>query len=221
MEEIIKDIRLRLRKAMNGVVSASMRQKGIEYKLNFGVAIPEIKTIAADYTPDAELAKWLWAQDVREHKILATLLYPHEAFTEEEAERWVEEIRYQEIAEQFCANLVQFLSFATSLAERWIEDERENTQVSGFLLYARLYTQGNTSLSSEKLLTEAKRVMDKGISRPQRAALLALKRYGRLGTTEAKQALDSIKDYQNAESKEKQEFYNDLKFEFEYINNNV
>lgn len=217
MEEIIQNIRFRLRKAMNGVVSTSMRRKGIDYKINFGVSIPEIKLIAADYTPDVELARWLWAQDVREHKILATLLYPHEAFTEEEAEKWVGELRYQELVEQFCANLAQHLSFAPSLAERWITDEREDVKTAGFLLYARLYSrEGDELPSAEKLLNEARRVLDEGVSRPQRAALLALKRYGRRGTSETKAVLSSVDDYKDGESEEKQEFYNDLKFEFEY-----
>lgn len=218
MEETIKDIRIRLRKAMNGVVSASMRQKGMEYKLNFGVSIPEIKNIASVYTPNIELAKWLWTQDVREHKILATLLYPREAFTEEDAESWVGDIRNQEIAEQFCTNLTQHLSFAPSLAESWVSDERENVKTSGFLLYARLYTQGNNSLSSDKLLTEAKAVIDKGVSRPQRAALLALKRYGRQEEAQAEAVLNHFNTYLNSDSKERQEFYKDLKFEFEYYN---
>lgn len=217
MEEIIKDIRFRLRKAMNGIVSASMRQKGVEYKLNFGVSIPEIKTIASAYTPDAELAKWLWTQDVREHQILATLLYPRESFTAEDAENWVSAIRYQEIAEQFCTNLAQHLPFAPALAERWICDERENVKVVGFLLYARLYTQGIANLPHDKLFVEAKKILDQGVSRPQRAALLALKRYGRQNKSQAETVLRLLEEYQHADSKEKQEFYNDLKFEFTYF----
>lgn len=216
MEETIKDIRLRLRQAMNGIVSASMRQKGVEYKLNFGVAIPEIKKIAANYKPDKELAKWLWSQDVREHKILSTLLYPHEAFTKEEAESWAGDIRHQEIAELLCINLLQHLAFAKELAEEWISDDREYVKVCGFLLYVRLYKQGNTTLSADHLLAEAKQVIDSGISQPQRAAVLALKQYGRQGKTATKTVLDSFNEYQHSESNVKQEIYNDLKFEFEY-----
>ena len=38
LEDKIKDIRTQLRLAMNGVVSHSMRQKGVNYRLNFGGA---------------------------------------------------------------------------------------------------------------------------------------------------------------------------------------
>lgn len=218
MEERMKAIRFRLRKAMNGVVSASMRQKGVHYKLNFGASLPDIREIAAAYEPDAELATRLWNEDVRELKILATLLYPREAFTQESADGWVREIRHLEIAEQYCANLAQHLPFAGSLAERWVKDEREYVQVSGFILYTRLYSGEGESPDAATLLDEAKKTLNKGVSRAQRVALSALKRYGRRGNTEAQAVLSHFQDYQLAESREKQEFYRDLKFEFEYYN---
>ena len=53
MQELIRDIRKRLRLAMNGVISTSMREKGMNYKLIFGVPIPELKQIAKDYKEQA------------------------------------------------------------------------------------------------------------------------------------------------------------------------
>ncbi len=46
LQNELKEIRTQLRLAMNGVISTSMREKGIVYKLNFGVPLPEIKQIA-------------------------------------------------------------------------------------------------------------------------------------------------------------------------------
>lgn len=37
LQDELKEIRTQLRLAMNGVISTSMREKGIVYKLNFGV----------------------------------------------------------------------------------------------------------------------------------------------------------------------------------------
>jgi hypothetical protein len=218
MEDIIKDMRGRLRRAMNGVASAGMRAQGIDYKLNFGVALPQIKEMALLYTKDAALAERLWKEDVRELKIMATLLQPHEAFTPDQAERWVADIRHMEIAEQYCINLLQHLSFAGTLAAGWILREDGLEQVTGFLLYTRLFS-GNYRLSSGQetvFLEAARRVMDKGISRPQRSAVLALKRYGRQSRQQANRALQSIAAYAASHSSEKQEFYNDIKFEFDY-----
>ena len=50
MQEQIREIRKRLRLAMNGVISTSMREKGMNYKIIFGVPIPELRQIAQEYT---------------------------------------------------------------------------------------------------------------------------------------------------------------------------
>lgn len=53
LQNELKEIRTQLRLAMNGVISTSMREKGIVYKLNFGVPLPEIKQIVATHKPDS------------------------------------------------------------------------------------------------------------------------------------------------------------------------
>ena len=53
LQNELKEIRTQLRLAMNGVISTSMREKGIVYKLNFGVPLPEIKQIATTHKPDS------------------------------------------------------------------------------------------------------------------------------------------------------------------------
>ena len=93
LHEQLKDIKTQFRLAMNGAVSQSMREKGLVYKLNFGVELPRIKQIAARYEPNHELAQALWKEDIRECKILATLLQPVETFLPEIADIWVEDIR--------------------------------------------------------------------------------------------------------------------------------
>ena len=55
---------------MNGAVSQSMREKGLVYKLNFGVELPRIKAIAATHEKNHALAQALWKEDIRECKIL-------------------------------------------------------------------------------------------------------------------------------------------------------
>ena len=60
LHQQLKDIKTRLRLSMNGAVSQSMREKGLVYKLNFGVELPRIKSIAADYGKDHALAQALW-----------------------------------------------------------------------------------------------------------------------------------------------------------------
>ena len=68
----MRERKRRFRKARNGVVAASMREKGITYRVNFGLTLPLLRRIAASIPPQKELADRLWNESVRESKMLAT-----------------------------------------------------------------------------------------------------------------------------------------------------
>ena len=138
LHEQLKDIKTQLRLSMNGAVSQSMREKGLVYKLNFGVELPRIKGIAASYEKDHALAQALWKEDIRECKILAGLLQPVDTFLPEIADIWIDTMPTVEIAELTSITLFQHLPYAPAKAFRWIADERELAQVCGFLTIARL-----------------------------------------------------------------------------------
>ena len=72
LHEQLKEIKTQLRLSMNGVASQSMREKGLNYKLNFGVELPRIKAIAAQFEQEHSLAQALWKENIRECKIYAT-----------------------------------------------------------------------------------------------------------------------------------------------------
>lgn len=131
LHEQLKEIKTQLRLSMNGAVSQSMREKGLIYKLNFGVELPRIKAIAEGYEKDHSLAQALWKEDIRECKILAGLLQPVDSFFPEIADIWVESIQNIEIAELTSMNLFQHLPYAPAKSFQWIADEREYVQTCG------------------------------------------------------------------------------------------
>lgn len=95
----------RLRIEMNGAVTDAMREYGggqQGYGLNYGVSLPTIREVAAEYAPDHELAQTLWQQDVREMKLAALFVEDDAAVTAEQMERWAADWRVPELAEQ-CA----------------------------------------------------------------------------------------------------------------------
>ena len=63
LHQRLKDIKTQLRLSMNGAVSQSMREKGLAYKLNFGVELPRIKSIADGYPKDHALAQALMERE--------------------------------------------------------------------------------------------------------------------------------------------------------------
>lgn len=180
VHETIKEIKAKFRLYMNGVISQSMRDKGMGYKLNFGIEYPRIKEIAAGYQPDHELAQALWKEDIRECKIMAGLLQPADTFYREIGEIWIEDMRYPELAEYTVMNLFQRLPYASEVVFCWMADEREYFQLCGFLLMARLLMQGMVlnERSEEEFLDQALTAVEGDTSFVQRAAATALQKYG-------------------------------------------
>ena len=161
---------------MNGMVSQSMREKGMEYKLNFGIEYPRIKEIAAGYEPDHELAQALWKENIRECKILAGLLQPADTFYPEIADIWIEGMDYPELAEYTVMNLFQRLPYASEVVFRWMADEREMFQLCGFLLMARLLMKGDERAEAE-FLDQACTAVEGDCGPVQKAASVALRKY--------------------------------------------
>jgi 3-methyladenine DNA glycosylase AlkD len=123
---------------MNGVASTAMRNSGLNYKLNFGLDAMSIREIAGQYKPDTELAERLWSENARECKILATLLYPREAFTSKQADLWLKDCFLPELTEQLCFNLLQHLDFSSEKALQWIDSMEPETRTAGYTLLLRL-----------------------------------------------------------------------------------
>ncbi len=212
---------------MNGVISTSMRQKGMNYKLIFGVPIPEIKHIAAAHEPDAELARALWKEDVREMKILATLLFPAGSMTQEEALAWMREIPYPEIAEQCCNNLFPKVEQPDQLALKFLVDKKSPFgRMCGFLLWAQLFKKNLAVEKSrvEAFLVECTCTMHPDVEagatesswQEKQAAVQALKFFGRLSPANAQDALSVISEDGQPETEELKAYYDDLQFEFAY-----
>ena len=140
--EKLKEIKQSFRLLMNGVASHSMRQKGVEYKINWGVPVPELQQMAAEYGKDYDLAIELWKEDIRECQVLATLIMPAERMDNDLVDVWMERVRTQEMAELLAFHLLQHLRFAPSLAYQWIASDKDMYQLCGYQLLARLFAQG-------------------------------------------------------------------------------
>ena len=134
IHEKLKEIKQSFRLLMNGVASQSMRQKGVSYKINWGVPLPELQKMAAEYGKDYGLAVELWKEDIRECQVLATLIMPAEKMDAELVDVWMERLRTQEMAELLAFNLLQYLDFAPSLAYRWIASASAIRQLCGYQL---------------------------------------------------------------------------------------
>ncbi len=145
----LKEIKRSFRLMMNGVTSQSMREKGSDYHINWGASLPMLKAKAKEIGKNYELAIALWKENVRECKILATMVMPAERMLPEVVDIWMEQTTTQEIAELASFNLYQHLPFAADKAFRWIASDKDQYQLCGFHILSRLFMQGKEPDDSE------------------------------------------------------------------------
>lgn len=217
MDELIRNIRTDLRLTMNGVVSSSMRDKGVDYKMNFGVDIPRLKGIAEKYESSAALAQELWRLDVRELKILSTMLYPVDEFAMENANEWANDIPNQEIRENLCRNLLQQLPYADKLVAQWVASSDTSLRLTGYWLYVRLMLIKADILQQ----IEAQSIVEKALvdihsedALMHIAALNVLKQVIRRDQEGADSIMKQIANLSTSDNSEEKEIYDNLQFEF-------
>lgn len=138
----LMEIKRSFRLLMNGPVSQSMREKGMDYKLNWGVSLPHLQEMAREYGKDRDLAIALWKEDIRECKILATLIMPANEMPRELVDVWMEQLHGQEMAEMLSFHLLQHLDFAPALAYEWMASDKDLYQLTAYHLLSRLFLRG-------------------------------------------------------------------------------
>ena len=201
----VKDIKQSFRQMMDGAIAKSMRDKGVGYKLNWGATLPRLREMADELahvkcsTLDDryDLAIALWKENVRECKILATMIMPPEEVLPEVIDIWMEQTDTQEIAEQAAFNLYQYLPYAPEKAYNWMASEKELYQLCGFHVLSRLFM--NKQEPNERGINE---FIDQALSALQgnslsvrKAAMSCFQHFAELGLVYerlAKSALKSI-----------------------------
>lgn len=207
MEDVrdkVKEIKQSFRLMMDGVVAQSMRDKGLNYHLNWGATLPRLKAKAEELKANSQqpnaksqydLAIALWKENVRECKILATMLMPPERMLPGVCDIWMEQIPSQEIAEQVAFNLWQYLPYAPEKAYQWIASDQEYYQLCGFHVMSRLFMNGQEP--NERGINE---FIDQSLSALQgpymsvrKAAMQSLQRFAELGLVYERMAKSATK----------------------------
>ena len=191
----VKEIKQSFRLMMDGMVAKSMRDKGLEYKLNWGATLPRLREKADEIGKNYDLAIALWKENVRECKVLATMIMPAERMLPEVADIWMEQTPNLEIAEQAAFNLYQYLPYAPAKAYTWMASEKELYQLCGFHIISRLFM--NKQEPNERGINEfidQALVTLQGPSIPvKKAAMSAIQRFAELGLVYERIAKSAIK----------------------------
>ena len=141
-QQRLKEIKQSFRLMMDGATAQSMRDKGLDYHLNWGASQAMLREKAQEIGKDHDLAIALWKEDIRECKILATMVMPAETMEADLVDLWMEQVRTQEIAEVVSFNLWRYLPFAPMKAYEWIASDEPLRQICGFHVLSRLFMNG-------------------------------------------------------------------------------
>ena len=179
----IKEIKQSFRLMMDGSIAQSMRDKGVDYHLNWGATLPRLREKADEIGQNYDLAIALWKENVRECKILATMIMPPDVILPEVVDIWMEQTETVEIAEQASMNLYQYLPYAPMKAFEWMASDKDLYQLCGFHVLSRLFMNGqepnergiNEFLDQSQVALQSQNVI------VRKAALNSLNRFADLG----------------------------------------
>ena len=181
-QQQLRDIKQSFRLMMDGSVAQSMREKGVDYHLNWGATLPRLREKAAEIGQDYDLAIALWKENIRECKILATMIMPADRMLPEVVDIWMEQTETVEIAEQAAMNLYQHLPYAPVKAYQWMASDNELYQLCGFHILSRLFMRGQepNERGINEFLDQAHVALLSSVS-VRKAALNSLNHFAALG----------------------------------------
>ena len=205
VNQIVKEIKQSFRQMMDGAVAQSMRDKGLNYHLNWGATLPRLREMAEEIVDSKQLtvksqyslAIALWKENVRECKILATILMPPDEMLPEVCDIWMEQVPSQEIAEQVAFNLWQHLPYAPEKAYKWIASDKEYEELCGFHVLSRLFMNGQepNERGINEFIDQALVALQGPFMSVRKAAMQSMIRFSELGLVYerlAKSALKSV-----------------------------
>lgn len=126
----------------NGIVADTIRRGSLQYKMIFGLNLPQIVEIADGLPRSGELAEQLWADTrTRESMLLAPMIYPREQLSRERAAEMLREAPTTEVADILCHRLLRHQPYAMEIAMDAVTSPDEMTRYAAFrLMFNLLYT---------------------------------------------------------------------------------
>jgi 3-methyladenine DNA glycosylase AlkD len=198
-----KNILKRLKALSNPKAIEGMAKFGITPKRTFGVSIPNLRKIAKEIGKNHELAQKLWELNIRETRILASMIDDPKSVTEEQMENWVKEFDYWEICDQVCQNLFTYTKFAYQKAIEWSKRDEEFVKRAGFALMAWLAFKDKEAKDEqfEKFLPIIKREATDNRNFVKKAVNWALRQIGKRNLSLNKKAIKLARRIQKIDSK--------------------
>jgi 3-methyladenine DNA glycosylase AlkD len=198
-EEVLR----RLKSLSNPEAAGGMERFGIRPKKTFGVSIPNLRKMAKEIGKDHKLALKLWPLDIRETRILASMIDDPEQVTENQMEEWVKDFDYWEICDQCCGNLFDKTEFAFKKAVEWSGRDEEFVKRAGFAIMAwsAFHKRDVDDEIFESFLPVIKREANDCRNFVKKAVNWSLRQIGKRNANLNKKAIETAREIQKMNSK--------------------
>lgn len=152
-----------LKPAPHGIAAGKLKQ--------FGVAMGDLRKLAAKIKSDHALALQLWKTGNIDAQLLAILIMKPKELSAKELDTMVREARFSQVADWLNAYVVAQAPLAPaekeSLREKWMKDKDGWAARAGWNLTASRINKGNKELDVEELLDRIEKEMPKATPETQ------------------------------------------------------
>ncbi len=217
LDVIIQNIVARIKHLKIGEVSSQLEEMGINYRLNYGVSLVHLRSLAKEFAEhhSFEIADRLWHLEYRETLILATMLVNPSEITDSHLDEWTKHIDNVEIAEQIAFNLLGKRKDSEELIEKWIYSEEPYVRYAALMSIGWQYRDSDSKMSP--IVTKNINHIFEMISNPQlsRAATNSLKMAGRFDESIRENILSIANKLLNSEDVRLKQAGEEIIFEIE------
>lgn len=115
---------------------AGAKRFGINSENALGVSLPVLRALAKSIGKSHELALRLWKTNIKEARILASMIDEPAAVTEAQMDEWTAGFNSWDVCDQVCSNLFDKTPYAVDKAIAYSKATAEFTRRAGFVLMA-------------------------------------------------------------------------------------
>jgi len=205
-----QEIISKLKKLRNPKNIEGMARFGISSRNTLGISVNTLRQIGKEIKSKEKskeklhkIALDLWATEIHEARILATIIDQPELVTDKQAEDWVKEIDSWDICDGFCLNLLDKTSLAFEKVVAWAPREEEFVRRAAFSLLAGLAVHRKDAKDSDfaKLFPLIKKYSIDERNFVRKSVNWALRQIGKRNETLLPQAIELAEEIERIDSK--------------------
>ena len=135
-EELIRRIK---RHATPAFKEQMQKRFGIQTQYAVGTPVTTLRLLVKGLPrPDQELADALWASNIHEARIMASMLADPAQMTRDKLDAWAKDLNSWDVCDLCANNIFSKVKNPLKLAERWIKREEEFVRRAGFAVLCSL-----------------------------------------------------------------------------------